>query len=525
MSKQNDERRKGFKGKPRRKPNNRKPVEKPDKNEEYVESGTNDPSWYGLSPELLRDAASIPFSNAAGVAFSLGVASTSGQSPITDQPLTIPGLYTLDIVPCPFAEPYANDPLNIAANSMLAYVVHANSRNLSYNASDLMIYNIAMGNVYSYINFLMRVYGLAQVFSTFNRNLPNLVEAAQYVNYSDVINHLADFRYGINMLINKAASFAAPADMPYFRRLAFLFSGIYSEGESIKDQLYMYVPAGFMQYNETAEETGGSLQYVDFRSTTHTVDQLIAYGNSLLNAIIGSEDMNIISGDILKAYGQEGLLKLATMPEVYNVLPVTDLAVLEQFQNAVNLNVNNSQFTCSLTQSNRKTTTFALTGGVMLKGTQGTLDAMTNNFLLNTILTNPEAPDVMERTRLQCIVDSIDAETGSFVYYATEVAVGAHMWIATGATPTNAVVPAYRDVAQTPDQTTMVTMIREHCRMETFKFHPKVFYFVQNATGKQFLNFAMDTDNYAVFDKAVLSRMNEAAIMSLFHTHTINIVR
>lgn len=318
--------------------------------DEYRESATNDPAWYAQTPELMRLSASIPFSNAAGVPFSLNTTAT-GTDTYQNSNLVIPGLLTLEVIPCPHVTPYANDPLNVAANAMLSFVVHANSRNLSYNAPDLMIYNIAMGNVYAYINFMMRVYGTAQIFSTFNRNLPRMLTVAQGVNYDDLMAHLADFRYGINLLINKAASFSAPADMPYFKRLAFMFSGIYSEGETIKDQLYMYTPAGFMQYSETASTTGGSLTFSRWDTLTqHTVDQMLSFGNNLLNAIITSEDMNVMSGDILKAYGQEGLLKLATMPEVYTVLPTTDLAVLEQMQNANYLGLNSNQLTIEIKQ-------------------------------------------------------------------------------------------------------------------------------------------------------------------------------
>lgn len=524
MSRNRDDRRRPDPKK--KKGNYRKPVEKPDKDQEYVESKTNDPAWYAMSPELLRDSASIPFSNAAGVPYSLQVSANTDTATVNDVKITVPGVLSFDVIPCPHCEPYANDPLNVAANSMLAFVVHANSRNLSYGASDLMIYNIAMGNVYSYINFLMRVYGTAQIFSTFNRNLPNVLAAAQYADYTDVINNLADFRYGINVLINKAASFAAPADMPYFRRLAFLFSGLYSEGESIKDQLYLYTPAGFMQYEETTETTGGSLKYKPYNNaTTHTVKQLIDYGNELLNAIIGSEDMNVISGDILKAYGSDQLLKLATMPEIYSVLPVTDLAVLEQMQNATILGINANNMTVSITQSSRNTNTFALQGGVHLTIDGSIRQAITNKFILNTILTDPGPGDVMERTRMMCGVQDY-GENEAAVFYATEVVQIAQMWTASGNTPSGEWIPAYNMIRQTPVLNDVVAMIRTHCKMEVFKFHPKTFYLQQNdAKTYTFLNYAMDVDNYTVFDFDTLDRMNQAAVMSLFHTHTINIVR
>lgn len=490
----------------------------------YKDDYTNDPEWYARSPELMRLAASIPFSNAAGVSFDMDFNST-GDATYTGQRITIPGLMVANVIPCPHVDPYANDPLNIAANSMLSYVVHANSRNLSYNAPDLMIYNIAMGNIYAYINFLMRIYGTSQLFSTFNRNLPNMVITAQGVNYGDLMSHLADFRYGINVLINKAASFSAPADMPYFRRLAFLFSGIYAEGESIKSQLYMYVPAGFMQYAETAQQTGGSLTFKVFNNLEpKTVDQLLAYGNELLNAIIGSEDMGVISGDILKAYGADGLLKLATLPEIYTVTPVTDLNVLEQFQNMTWINTSYSDMTVQITQSQKNTQGPVLVGGVSLKTASQWLEAATNNFILTTILTDPQPADVMERTRLMCGVMSLG--TNAETFYATEIVKQVQMWKMNGGTPNSSLVPFVQGIAQTMTQAQIKEMVQTHCDLETFKFHPRVNYnTTTSATAFEFFGFALDTDNYAVFNYATLERMNSAAIMSLFMTHVINLIQ
>lgn len=488
------------------------------------QSGTNDPSWYAQTPELMRLAASIPFSNAAGVSFSLDM-QAKGAGTYSDTRITIPGLICQEVIPCPHVEQYANDPINVAANAMLSFVVHANSRNLSYNAPDLMIYNIAMGNIYAYINFMMRVYGSSQLFSTFNRNLPRTICIAQGVDYDDLMAHLADFRYGVNLLINKAASFSAPADMPYFRRLAFMFSGIYSEGESIKDQLYMYVPAGFMQYDEVASTTGGSLKFSVWNpQVKHTVKEMLDYGNALLNAIITSEDMNVISGDILKAYTAEGLLKLATMPEAYTILPTTDLAVLEQMQNATWIGTPYASMNISITQKQSAKQGPVLTGGVELTVGAEMLQAATNSFILNTILTDPKPEDIMERTRMMCGVQ--DTEGSASTFYATELVRSVQIWTNVDGSPEVTRLAYCEIIGSSPTQPGVIEFINNHCLMETFKFHPRVNYFQQTGTGTyKFLNFAMDTDNYTVFNYDVLERMNSAAIMSLFNSTRINLVR
>lgn len=237
--------------------------------EERVESPTNDPTWYAQTPELLQLAANIPFSQATGTKFNLNFYNDeTGNKQIFSEDWTIPGIMTLSLIPVPSSATSANSPLNIAATSIYSFVRHANSGTPQYDAPDLMIYNISMAQIYCYINFLQRIYGCMNVYANMNRYLPRALVEAQGVDYDSILQNLPNFKFGIDSLIHKASSLACPASMTYFQRVAFLFSGIYAEGESIKDQLYMYIPQGFMQYSATAVETGGSLTYVPFRTSS-----------------------------------------------------------------------------------------------------------------------------------------------------------------------------------------------------------------------------------------------------------------
>lgn len=303
--------------------------------DEVEESPTNDPKWYETTPQLLRDAASIPFSNATGTSFNLNFYG-DGIAPVTEQ--YVPGIMTLSIIPTIGGDQNFNSPLNIATNALYGQVRKANSGAANYDAPNLFMYCMSIAQIYAYINHLMRIYGTAQLYVHYNRYVPEALLNAMNVDFSSVQENMADFRYGINVLIHKASSFACPASITYFNRLAFLFAGIYSEGESIKDQLYMYVPYGFMQLTEQDSTPGWNLQFKAFPAPQSgksylTVSQLLNYGTELITPLLQSEDFNIISGDILKAFGSN-ILGLQSLPETYTVLPVTDLAVLEQMQNA-----------------------------------------------------------------------------------------------------------------------------------------------------------------------------------------------
>lgn len=289
-------------------------------------SKTNDPAWYAADPAILRDVASIPFSWASGTSIDLNGAHDFPKF------ISFPGLQVQYLYPAMGYSDGPSSPINVAAHSVYTFVRHANAGHANYDAPDLMIYILAMSQVYSYINYLQRMYGMLTLYSQRNRYLPDALISYSGGDPKSLREHYADFRYGINLLINKAASFAVPGNMSLFKRQAFLYQNVYTEGTSAKDQLYMYSPLAFWKYVLNTDSSG-KLAIVKL-PTVGTYDALLQFGNDLLAPLLASEDMNIMSGDILKAYGNEGIIRLASLPDSYPLVPIFDIGVLEQMKNA-----------------------------------------------------------------------------------------------------------------------------------------------------------------------------------------------
>lgn len=542
-----------------KKRNNTKPQRKPkcDKREQSVrdefdgssKSQTNDVAWYSTTPELLKDAASVPFSYPAGVQLTLGVNTQLGTINGEAQPYATPGILAMSIVPAIGDDGSLASPVNVAATAMYSFVRHANSGSANYNAPDLMIYAMSMAQIYSYLNFLIRVYGTVNLYSHQNRYIPRALCNAQGVDFDSIYQNLANFRYGVNALIHKAASLACPADMTYFKRIAFLFSGVYSEGDTPKDQLYIMYPLGFMKYQEVASTQGGSLTFAKLNDHVDTsylsYSQLLTYGNSLLNPILQSEDMNIMSGDILKAYGSNGILKLGTLSEDYIVIPTTDLTVLEQIQNANYLG-GRLPFEYSVTQNMTNNALECTIGCNIPAGYESNAVAhemIVSRRPLTTILVNPEAGDVMERTRLMHTFDAFTEGSTNMcrAYCTSEIAVDVNYWSTVTyngvttlpkfgePTPVNYMQEVIMlNSTQISDYTmttiqAMYNTIWSHCVMENFKFHPIVAYFILKPamTDLALMSAAIDLDNYTMIDSDTLSRINEAAALALFNVPSI----
>lgn len=486
--------------------NNSKPTRKPNRNNKVRSTGerelkdsysntdegkqtkkyTNDPSWYSKSPELLRDSASVPFNYAAGLpvnysnidAAKFAGATNTGKL-TTDKTYRSPGIMTFYLRPSLPITSEASDPVNQAFVSAVSFLKHTVSATLPYTSSDLCMMLIGMGQIYSYINFLQRTYALAMKYSIENRYLPYTALVASGVNPASVVNQLADFRYGINVLISKASALCVPSNVAYFFRMAMIYSNIYIEGTSSKDQMYMYAPAGFWMYaegdNSVLESGASTLQYLPFidqsvfdqflespstfgpEMNLRSVNSLLQYGEDLINRMLGSEDIALMSAQIMRAYGSNGVLKLAMIPEYIPIEPVFDIGVLEQMHNAtVFTNFKLSTYPYGIDQSEIRSS--QSTGwDVLQKVTNGPLDHILftpklsndgettkgweqsamyaymsdNAKILTTTTADTSSSLIMESTRLMSFVgaytDAVQAGTNT-VLTGSELCVGCLMW-------------------------------------------------------------------------------------------------
>lgn len=321
--------------------------------EDAFYSKTNDVSWYISDNQMLSDIGNIPFSYAAGKYYNTGdvqlnmtCAGTGGSTtpaPLHGGTVTIPGLCVLYTRPSLPRTTEHSDPLNQAGWKIVSFLKHTISASLPYEGPDAMAMFIGMANVYSYFNFCSRAYAVTGLYSNLNRYLPDSILASMGIDPIDFKDNLADFRRGINQLIRKAATLSIPANLKYFQRTAFMYSNLYTGGTAIQDQLYYYTPEGFWKYSEV-ETNGAGLLYTPFiqnDTTTGSTDfklrshkELLQYGKDLMEGLFSSDDIVMISANVLRAYGTAGTLKLELLPDEAQINPIFDIGVLEQIANS-----------------------------------------------------------------------------------------------------------------------------------------------------------------------------------------------
>lgn len=353
---------------------------------------SNDVRWYANSPELLKAAASLSFYNTVGLPLQM------------PNNRVVPGICTLEWTPV--IGMGDNAPIQQAANSIYSFVVHANSRNYSYDPADQMMLILAGASVFSAIAMGIRAYGVMRRFSGQDYYTPAGLIHAMRFDYSNLLGNLSQMWFDLNEMIDRVSQIWVPNVMPVIERWFWMNSNVYKDAQSAKAQYYMFVPTQFYQLSETAEETGTSLQPIVWSgkfdgSSMHyfTWAEYTTIVRSMINSLLNSQDRGIIFGDILKAYGAEKLYSIKPITSDYILEPVYDREVLSQIENATKVPI----YPGAITQD--------ATGHILQNWNNYSLETLANTgmYLPNKAVLNfhqaeqPTPEQIMVATRLTAL--------------------------------------------------------------------------------------------------------------------------
>lgn len=318
----------------------------------------NDINDFLKNPTLLRSAANLPI------------------YPILGSPVghlnAVPGVMTIRWIPsvgqmqqAMSAEfqvdtrtiEYTLPPLavNQAADSMYSYLVHANSRNYNYNSADLFMLIIAGAQVFAIIKAMERAYGLIKRYTETSRYMPDTILEMLGFDPYDMRKSFSHMWYDINNLIMQTRQIWIPNTLPITSRWMEMSDNIYKDSEGDYSQLYAFVQGMYLIYDETASPTGGMLRRVNVISTdasgdpaevpfqpgfftnnsvsAYKWDEWVSVAQSMIDALVNSEDRGIIYGDILNAYTASNILALPEIAADYLIDPVYTPEVLMQIEN------------------------------------------------------------------------------------------------------------------------------------------------------------------------------------------------
>lgn len=288
---------------------------------------TNDVEWYKHYETLTADTSKLFMSRPNGVPYpeqrgSIELVDGTDYEVVTSSGYTKQGgILTCRIVPTyggnlDFLQP--NTPLNNAASKLYYYIVHGNSRNISYDKSDLMRCIIAFDNVQMCIEEAKRAYRFAKYIQVSNRWSKQILRALGW-DAEDVMENLVNFRTQINLAIQKFNQISIPAVFDIFKSHRELVSWVYRDRLDDKAQFIANVPEGYWIYNDPAATVdlfingtlnGISVGSIDSLEHGKTVRGFTTLINYMLHTIYDSTDMGVMQGDIKRAFADSQLLTI-----------------------------------------------------------------------------------------------------------------------------------------------------------------------------------------------------------------------
>lgn len=295
----------------------------------------NDSGWYQADSVLMRDAANLPFPNATGLPLQISDAACNVVLTNNDKYI-LPGIMRINAITTPGTMGSWNDPINVAIRDIYSFVRHQNSGSKNYDAADLGVYFYAYDSCATYYAYLVRLYGTVRTVLLRNRYTPEDLVTVMGADYKDITDNLAQLRAYINTFAARLSAMKVPSSLHFIERHMWLFSHVFSDSQTDKCQMYVVNPAAFWEYKvgTTPSDTYFQLsEKVPMVGQLYTFERLTVFGNALLNSVLNSEDFNIMSGDILKAYGDKTFV-LNMITEEYAVPVIYEPEFLMQLHNA-----------------------------------------------------------------------------------------------------------------------------------------------------------------------------------------------
>lgn len=494
-----------------------------------VLSKANDPAWYNYDKQLLNDVAKISFDQPLGTPVPNNT-TVNPTSATNKEYMNIPGIMGLPY----YATIGTNDVSLAAAKAIYSYVRHANSGSANYESGDLMLYLIAVDSVYSMIAWGARMYSFMVHSDNFNRyTWQAIFKAATGYNDSDDWEALAwqsdiaQFRAGLNRCISLANSLNVPNIMSMYDRHAWLNSNVFKDADIRRASLYIFAPEVVYSY----EATRGYLNPLRFYGNSNimaTPNLFITQLSNIISLLLADEDIGIMSGDILKAYGGDKLYRVQQIPEGFEIPFVYSQEVLNQIASAtvapggiylgsVGIGQHNGFPTQGVISDSNVTGVYDITPNTAFQfGTDASaavINAESTTALINLGWDDPTPDDVMVCTRLTASYSTVRMTSYGTEFIGevviTSITTPQDMTPNSNPYPMSSFYGIYR-----PSRTSTDTL--NYVKYSKFDWAPYLTIFDTTGSTASVVNYGVlgDVSNFATVSQRVLNSMHYVAVMS-----------
>lgn len=503
----------------------------------------NDPKWYTNIGPLASDYASLPYSYPLGVGLPIQNSNKSSNTRYVSDSKNFAGIITLEVAPGIGVCNNSTDPANIAAQQLYTMVRKANSGAINYDKTDLMMVVVAMDSAYMLYEELLRAYRCLGVYNTMNRYQPDALLISLGFN-PKIGNNMADFRGVLDLFAYKLASVNVPDQFDIIHRHSWLFTNVYADSDDKRAQMFAVKPDGYFVWTEGASSEPTHLQYTkrsslygltDSSELVTNLEQVRHAIDAIMEPILGSQDVGVISGDLAKAFGDGGMIKIQPVQD-HEALQVTfNMEVCHQIMNAETLPYG------SLTDANITVNVDNLTTGpqliyqpkVLLENVAGTVHnpIRDRNHLINLKGMKPSPETNLVATRYNLVLGEKDAQNKCpIVSCGTEVVTKATMYqfhinnsgIITDITTQGVRSDVILDEVQLVGlaQSVLIGM----CQRSHFNYSPSLhMWMVGDDKALRYVGVQQDINDFTWIDDETMSALNTVCVMSEFSAKDFSI--
>lgn len=484
----------------------------------------NDPSWWMKTGQLAKDVSSISTFNATGAKTA---SIEKGHKYYTPA-----GVLRVDYIPYFGDIDSPVDPINVASKVMYDLVNSKNSRNPSYDPSDLMLYTIAVANAWVVHSWVQRIVGMFNTFSSVNRYW--WVPLAQTMGVAPIStqNDIITWRNLANRMAIKLNMLSVPDAIPYYSRAIQMCEGVYADSLTQKASLYYFSPAYLFAYGYDSTDKVGTLELM--KCPWFNDDKLVTpedvetYFNTLTWDLFNDSDVNTMSADIIRAYGVEHCFKLPQVSENYVVSYQYVPGINLQLHNARVFDHYESGFTSYKLTQDMNLNCISANGVVshLVSKACDVFRSMDNDAKYQLPLDFPtdavSNEDVVEATRLMYYYDGDELmactelliRTKGFVFSETESDPDA--WELTALSDLTNI-----GIENNPSPASVNVIGKKLGMISKFHDSPLVWLVHANSDSGQYdtavdMHCVSDLTNFTTISKAALRRLNDSCTLSIF---------
>lgn len=491
---------------------------------EMGQSVTNDISWYSHYPELTVNAGKLSMLYPAGMKIdfrkdkSFPIADTVYE--LNSDVHDVPGIMALEYIPTYGYSDSIKSPLTQMSRTTFNNMVAATNRVPNYEYTDLTVYQIAMTNLIQFYYWMCRIYLVAGTYSTVNLAWNKAVFEAMNVNGTDIITNRSLLYSYIITFARRISAFPFPKSFDLFNRTATLVSNVYTDGADPKAQMYIFVPKGTYKWDTDTSVGASKLTFVPYPNDATYAD-IVNIGNTLLDSLQGSSDVQQMTADILKVFAND-LVGVNVPPENGTITAVYDATILTQIMNSKSLGLSDiSNFEgLDIIQA----TDEAVLEPYMVSKPQIPIAAVPNatiamsymRDMVNFLVPNPSEGTVLEGTRFMFVggVNSTNTKY-AITSFSSEIIVNMAIFVAASDKPDTSFTKLVLGPAAVASGMNVPKLLSA---LSNFDWHPRVAIFrTISSPTKQYVYVGSqwDCSNYAFITDQQITLMNDAAMFNL----------